>query len=281
MIEITALGAQTTNDYPLVSLIIPAYNHEKYVAQAILSAINQTYDNIEIIIIDDGSKDATASVIQDVIEKHGDGRNIIFISQANHGLSKTLNKALAIAQGEYVQFLASDDAYTPEKTSRCLALLRGADASVAAVYSDGYLINDTGNKVGLFSEKYIRPLSGSTYKELLIVNWIPAMGVLYKKAAIDAVGRFDENLKVEDYDLLLRISRRYKLLASREKLFLYRLHETNSMKSTAMILEQMDLTARKHKEIQNFREFLLALKNRSALGVLTSFNFLNIELLAR
>ena len=100
---------------PLVSVLIPAYNHEKYVQEAIQSVIDQTYQNIELIIVDDGSKDSTWKKIQEmksVCEKRFS--RILFETKKNEGTCATLNKLLTLANGEYISILASDDKFKPQ-----------------------------------------------------------------------------------------------------------------------------------------------------------------------
>ena len=99
---------------PLVSVIIPAYNHENYVQETISSIINQTYQNIELIIIDDGSKDSTWQKILELKDKcEKRFSNVIFQTQKNEGTRKTLNKLLSLTKGEYIYLIASDDLAKP------------------------------------------------------------------------------------------------------------------------------------------------------------------------
>jgi glycosyltransferase involved in cell wall biosynthesis len=95
---------------PKVSVVIPAYNHEKYVGEAIQSVLDQTFQDLELIIINDGSTDHT----EDEILKFKDDR-IRYYSQENQGLSATVNRGIELAQGEYFNFLPSDAAFYPEK----------------------------------------------------------------------------------------------------------------------------------------------------------------------
>lgn len=280
--EKTWLGSRTeVSALPLVSIVIPAYNHERYVVQSLSSAINQTYPNIELIIIDDGSTDGTADLIENTLKKNSHNRDVTFVRQTNQGLSKTLNKAIMIAKGEFVQFLASDDAYLPDRTSRCVEALANASESVAAIYSDGYLINEKDEKIMRFSDKYVRPLSSSTYMELLIGNWIPALGVLYRKSAIKRVGGFDESLAVEDYDLLLRLAKIYEIKSLPDKNFLYRWHSTNTSNNKKLIADQFIILKRKHTNLGSFWDFKSAIKSRSTLSALRNFSINNLDLLLR
>ncbi|MCD4600036.1 glycosyltransferase family 2 protein [Proteus mirabilis] len=95
---------------PLVSVIIPAYNAKKYLERAVNSVLNQSYKNVEVIIINDGSSDDTLSIIKKLSVLH---KEIIFFSHENQGISKTRNKGIELAKGEYICFLDSDDTYEP------------------------------------------------------------------------------------------------------------------------------------------------------------------------
>lgn len=109
---------KNSNSLPLVSVIVPAYNVERYIAECIDSLQAQTYPNVEIIVVDDGSTDATASVLRRY-ERRG---NIKLISQQNQGVSSARNKALGAAQGEFVAFIDSDDVVHPELFTTCVDL---------------------------------------------------------------------------------------------------------------------------------------------------------------
>lgn len=266
---------------PLVSIVIPAYNHELYVEQSLLSAINQTYPNIEIIVIDDGSTDNTARLIEKTLNENQSNRNVIFIQQINQGLSKTLNKAVSIAQGEYIQFLASDDAYLPDKTYRSIRPLLNTTDKVAGVYCDGYLMNDKGQKLMRFSDKYVKPISNNTYREMLVGNWIPALGVLYRKNAILAAGGFNEEVKVEDYDLFLRLFRKFDIISIPDKLFMYRWHDSNFSKNIDSMNKQLSLIRLKNPDLQSFYNFIAAIKTRRLGSLVGHFTLQNFDLLRR
>ncbi len=102
------------NNLPLVSVVVPCYNHEKYVKETIESIINQTYKNIELIVIDDGSKDNSVQVIQEMADKHG----FTFVHRPNKGLSATLNEGIRLSKGKYFCAIASDDILMLEKIEK-------------------------------------------------------------------------------------------------------------------------------------------------------------------
>ncbi len=106
---------------PLVSILIPSYGHALYVSQAIQSALDQTYPHIEVIIIDDGSKDDSVAKINEVVA--GTKRAVRFIARENRGANTTINEAAALARGVYINVLNSDDQFTPDRIEQCVAAI--------------------------------------------------------------------------------------------------------------------------------------------------------------
>ena len=118
-----------TKSNPLVSVIIPSYNHEQYVTKAIKSVFSQTYKNIELIVIDDGSKDHSVKKILELKKRYP----FKFIARKNKGLASTLNEAIKLAKGVYITFLASDDYYLPQRIEHAADHLNQLPNDVAAV----------------------------------------------------------------------------------------------------------------------------------------------------
>jgi alpha-1,3-rhamnosyltransferase len=265
---------------PIVSVIIPSYNHERFVEQAIMSVIDQTYKNFELIIIDDGSKDKSPHLIKTLINKF-DSSNIIFETQENMGLSKTLNKGIRMANGEFIGFLASDDVYLPNMIEECVNVLSTEKANVCAVYSDGFIIDGDGRKICKHSEKFKIPLGKNAYKELLLRNWIGAGGVLYRKSSLIECGLFDENIEIEDYDLFLRLTKIFQIKYIPKLLFLYRRHSLNYSSDEKRVAEQTKLLAKKHKDLNSYLKYRSALKSKNFIELFHECNFLNIELTFR
>lgn len=255
-------------DTPLVSVIIPSYNHAQYVREALISVQAQTYPNIELIIIDDGSTDETARIIEQTLSTFDRDMPVVFKRQQNVGICSTLNRALALCTGTYVQFLASDDAYLPEKTERSVAALRSADHDVAAVYCDGFLFDEKSRRQGIFSNKYRVPLGRDTHRELLIANWLPALGVLYRRDVLVTLGGFDPELKFEDWDLLLRLTKEHKINRLPDKLFLYRIHSKNMTRDTAMVQETTAALIKKHTDLAAFHALKADLRHKPLRALL-------------
>ncbi|EDX86660.1 glycosyl transferase, group 2 family protein [Synechococcus sp. PCC 7335] len=126
---------------PEISVILPAYNTEKYIGRAIASALNQSISNIEIIVVDDGSTDNTVSVIQQIQAQ--DERLKLLINEQNMGVSKTRNRALAAAQGDWIAVLDSDDWYDQKRLEKILWVAKAENADIVA--DDLHLIRDGEN----------------------------------------------------------------------------------------------------------------------------------------
>jgi len=211
---------------PRVSIILPAYNHETYVGAAIQSALAQTLDDFELIIINDGSTDGTGMVI----EQFADPR-IRYFCQENQGLSAALNRGLSLARGEYFGFLPSDDVYEPEKLARQVAYL-DAHPGIGLVFSHQTLIDAAGAPL---RDQHVEAWFGVPYETkeeifpaLFERNFLAAPTVLMRMVCFDRVGGFDESLTcAQDYDLWLRALRYYDIRLGKERLIRYRWHGGN------------------------------------------------------
>jgi len=147
----------------LVSVIIPAYNHENYILECLESVINQTYVNMQLIIVNDGSQDDTERIINEYIEnKNFD--NIEFYSKENEGLCKTINFGLKKVKGDYVAILASDDLWKSDKIERQVSFLE-ENKNIALVYSDTYII-----KGGVSIKEWTQEMKYKHDKLLILEN---------------------------------------------------------------------------------------------------------------
>ncbi|NOU39392.1 MAG: glycosyltransferase [Ferruginibacter sp.] len=235
------------NNAPLVSVIIPCYNHEKYIKIAINSVLNQTYTNIELIVLDDGSTDNSVQIIKNLQVKN----NFFFISQQNIGLSKTLNKAIKeYSNGEFVSILASDDYWKNDKIEKQIKffLSNKHNHSILACCTKAIYIDDN-NVIGKTIGK-IKNKNALLFDQMLFKNSIIAASVMLKKETFNIVGYFDENLRIEDWDMWLRITNKHSIGFVDEALVYYRKHGNNSTSATnfLLILEDCYKTLNKWKE---------------------------------
>jgi glycosyltransferase involved in cell wall biosynthesis len=197
---------------PKISVIIPTYNRAQYITHALDSVLCQTFPDYEIIVVDDGSTDNT----QDILKKY-EGK-IKTIRQDNQGISKTRNRGIQMAKGEYIAFLDSDDYWAPEKLKEQIQVL-DSYPKVGIVYARMPIINKQGEKIGM------KPagVSGKNFKELLEV-WgdIPTSTVMTRRDCFDKAGLFESSLEpMEDIDMWIRIARFYDLYEIENKVLAY------------------------------------------------------------
>ena len=237
---------------PLISVAIPAYNHACYIESCLQSVINQTYPNIELVIIDDGSTDSTVAKVTHLLNKHSNRfTNIIFETQNNQGVSATSNKAISLCNGEWVHLLGSDDLIHPNKVSHQFAAISTwKDPYLALVYADANYINE--NNAIISKPQKNRPQTGitrSAYLQLFLQNPITNPTIAIKKEAFLSIGGFDETLKLEDWDCWLRLSVNYSIARLPEVLASYRYHPHNTSRNQHLMLEAMLRTFAKFLEI--------------------------------
>jgi glycosyltransferase involved in cell wall biosynthesis len=261
---------------PLVSIIIPSYNHSKYIKECIESVINQTYENIELIVIDDGSRDDSTDIIAELANRY----RFKYYFQSNIGLSATLNRGLfEYVSGDFCSFIASDDKMLPNRIELLVKKFNDlANGDVAAIYSDGYLINEHGQRVDLFSRKYPLSIWSNVHKSLIIENWIGALSLLFRTSCLKKIGGFDASLKVEDYDMLLRISFMYQIVYLDAPLFEYRWHGANfSVDETRMKAEFAKIVD-KHQDLKRYTNFKSSILKYDILKIIKYSSFNNWQI---
>lgn len=202
---------------PIVTIVCTCYNHENYVVESLQSVLNQTYKNIQLIVVDDYSTDNSVTVIKDFIKKYPE---IIFIkNETNQGLTKSVNNAMLQAKGEYFIDLAADDVLMPNcVTVQVAAFQNSKYKNLAFVYGNAEFISEAGNHLSYFfdTDKNLktnptRP-SGDIYlKTISIETTICSVATLYKKSIFDLTNKYDETLCYEDFDYWIRISREYDI----------------------------------------------------------------------
>ncbi|MEH1780192.1 MAG: glycosyltransferase [Nostoc sp.] len=227
---------------PKISVIIPAYNSEKTIKQTIQSVLNQTFTNLELIVINDGSQDSTL----EVVTQFQDSRIKVF-SYANAGGNVSRNRGLHHAVGEFVSFLDADDLWTPDKLqSQLKALQENATAKVAYGWTD-YI--DTNGKF-ILSGKRIN-VNGNIYEELLLNNFLEnGSNPLIDKKALITLGGFDESLNAaQDWDMWLRLASKFNFVCVPYVQILYRI-SANSVSSNLVRQEKacLQVLERAYKE---------------------------------
>jgi glycosyltransferase involved in cell wall biosynthesis len=195
---------------PLVSVICVSYNHARFVVEALESVKSQTYSNVELIIVDDGSSDDSAVVIQQWMEKNP---KAIFLNlKQNIGYTKAFNKAFQLAKGEFYIDLAADDVLLPNRIEKGVAGFLEKGNRYAIQFSDANFIDTEGKFLGKHSDKFPHATipQGDVYAEVLQRYFICSPTMLVRKSTLDALGGYDENLVYEDFNLWVRIGRDYQ-----------------------------------------------------------------------
>ena len=207
---------------PLVSVVIPVYNGQEYVAQAIQSVLAQTWPRVELIVVNDGSTDRSAEVIRQYQDR------LILLEQENRGVAAARNAGMQRATGELVALLDQDDWWQPEKLARQIPLML-ANPKVGLVHTAVQHYDQTRQVwVGPLNPQ-ARPelLVGSCFRQLLLDNQIYNSTVLLRAEALRQVGLCDLSIcgnTVQDYDLWLRIARHWQLAYVPEALVVFRIH---------------------------------------------------------
>lgn len=198
---------------PAVTVVAVCYNHERFVVECLESIRRQTFTDFELIVIDDKSSDASVGIISAWIEQHFPQATFI-AHQTNIGLCKTLNEALALAKGEFIGLIATDDTWLEHKLERQVARLRELPADVALVFSDAEQMDEQSVTLPESFIQAHRPAGvgeDARFSQLADGNFIPAMATLIRRSALKEIGGYDERLSYEDYDMWLRLADRYTL----------------------------------------------------------------------
>lgn len=233
-------------EYPLISIVVPCFNGEKYLGEAIESALNQTYPNIEVIVVNDGSTDGSLKVAKSFLPK------VRIFSQANKGESAARNKGIKWAKGEYLNFLDADDYFLKEKIWKCYEpIAKGYDVvfcEFESVFETPGWFNHRGaekNQTWDSKEPVFHSLSAS----------IASSAPLYHKKVFEKVGEFDERIQVQqDIDFFFRVALKgLQIKKLSERLIKIREHDSpfrvrNQSNHALKALEGQDIIFEKAKK---------------------------------
>ena len=226
------------SDLPLVTVVIASYNHGPYIDESIRSVLQQTYPNIELLVVDDGSKDDSVERIQRLRERYG----FDFRTQPNQGLARTLNDCIARAQGSLIAPLGSDDVMLPERIATQVAYMQGKP-EVGICAGNIQTIDAQGNVIQKRCRaRAFRRLDFSAMFNATEIG-PPAPTLLFRREALDAVGGFDPEIRLEDLQVELKITYAgYYIDVLSEVLAKYRVHGANTYKNRRFMVEQVMAT---------------------------------------
>lgn len=207
---------------PLVSVLMPAYNHERFVEEAVKSVWDQTYKNIELIVVDDGSSDQTLNILQKLCAISPISMKVY--TQQNHGVCYTMNKCFEMSHGDWIAGLASDDKYQNNFIERMIASTKYHPMESTVFHCNAFCIDDRGVMGAKYSAlKSSCPLQGNSFLSIANrENWIIPGTVFVSRSLHNIVGEWDLSLIAEDFDMLLRLSRVAQFVYIDEPLFLTR-----------------------------------------------------------
>ncbi|MEM7194115.1 MAG: glycosyltransferase [Pseudomonadota bacterium] len=232
---------------PQISVVIPAYNHERFIGPAIESVLSQSVQDFEIVIVDDGSTDKTA----DVIKTYADPR-IHYTWQENQDAFNTINRAMKQARGEWISILNSDDVYAPDRFEKMLAFCESenhvaAISNVIPISDDGDEFRDPGFGWNQWHKKnrdvYFE--LQDIYAAFLHGNFMVTTSNLFmKRDVVEAVGDFCSLRYLHDYDYIFRVMLAFPNQIGYlhdDKLLFYRIHDGNTLSEAAILGREQDL----------------------------------------
>lgn len=251
---------------PMVSIVIPTYNTGEYIQYTLESVFKQTYEDFEVIVVDDGSTDDTKEVLQVYMER------IRYIYQENSGRSEARNTGIKAAKGKYVAFLDSDDLWTPGKLETQIDILE-KNHDIDFLFGDKQRFSNDGRIIihSMFKEKgydeiffgdslYVR----DAYKKLLDEPFIPTGTVIMKRDCFDEAGLFDKDIYAEDWDFWLRVALFKNMAYANELWELERDRPGSGSKNLKAVYESNIKTIEKHE--REYKDFLsnldIDLKNK-------------------
>lgn len=230
---------------PKVSVVIPVYNGERYIDQAVKSVLNQTYNNVELIVVDDGSTDQTKAVL-DPFREH-----IRYYKKENGGTASALNAGIRLATGEWFAWLSADDIFYRDKLKKQVAFFRRYP-HCDLVYTDYHVISPQGRKLYRVRAPYFENRR-RMIKKLLNQCFINGSTVMARMRCFREAGLFNENLPfVQDYEMWLRLVGHYTFGHIGEPLGGYRKHHTNRSRHSDALKQVPLVRQQARKRLQLF-----------------------------
>ncbi len=235
---------------PLVSVICLCYNQARFVEEALQSVMDQIYNPIELIVVDDGSTDDSVNRIEAFRKRHPE---ILFLNLlSNHGMCAAFNKGLQLAKGEFIIDLAADDVLLPHRVQRQVAVFSELDRTYGVIFTDAILIDENGQRIKQYYKfKKIADIpSGDIYGHILRQHFICSPTMMSRRQVYEDLEGYDQSLCYEDFDFWVRSSRKYNYFFLNEVLTLkrqvrdsdssqwYRQGHNPHLQSTLMVLQK-------------------------------------------
>jgi glycosyltransferase involved in cell wall biosynthesis len=216
-----------SSKFPLVSIIVPCYNHDEFIEKTIDSIISQDYPHFELIVIDDGSSDNSPQLLHQLQQKY----KFILECNKNQGVSKTLNRGFRdLANGKYLTFCASDDYWLPGKLSKQVKFLE-ENSQYAMVYGKSKFIDHKGEFQKIETDKRNENLKGGfIFKNIILFEFHPPVNYMLRADVVKEIGYYRDHIWAEDFDMNLRISNKYPIGFIDDYLSCYRIANSSNRK---------------------------------------------------
>ena len=231
------------NDRPLISVIVPAYNHERFVGEALVSLMAQTYQRLELVVLDDGSTDATYARIEDLrAELERRFVRVELGTKGHEGTGRTISRCLQLARSDLVYMLDSDDIAHPDAIECLLPCMESPEVALAV--GDNEYIDEDGRPVTLERDgerhatllayhlssraNFVIERDFGSYVSLIEGNYVPN-GWLLRRSCVSGVGGYAGELSLDDWSLLLRLVKKYRIRFTGSVLGKYRVHDKNTV----------------------------------------------------
>ncbi len=243
---------------PLISVLVPAYNHEKFIRKTLDSILEDDYSNKELIILNDGSTDNTEQEIEAWLKDNKGNIPVIYKYQKNCGISKTRNSLIEKSNGAFLVFISSDDYLLQEGIRKRFNYLTDNPEKLA-VFSDCIVVDENDHIIsesglsGYYSANKENLKSDKKRKKELVTNWSVPGGTLMIKRETYNKFQYDESLLIEDLDFYLKLVSQNKLGFIDEKVSAYRVHGANTcMKDENWVKIQKDIINTYKKNLKRF-----------------------------
>lgn len=259
---------ETNDTAPMVSVILPTYNRSAILGKSIKSVLDQTFQDFELIIVDDGSNDNTA----DVVKKFEDKRIKYIKKQTNKGAASAMNTGIRTSKGYFVSIQNSDDIWLPEKLETEIKAFQKAGPRVGVVYVGAYRIFN-GKKFYVPSPR-VKKKEGKIHNQILKGNFVNGLSLI-KKDCLEKVGLYDDSLPgLEDWELYIRLSKYYDFKFVDRPLIMAKFSPDSLSIVPSISIDSTKMILKKH-----FKEFN---RNKKALsmnyGLLGYWSFLDGEI---
>ncbi|MDZ3990458.1 glycosyltransferase family 2 protein [Pseudomonas sp. Teo4] len=266
-------------DTPLVTVIIASYNHARYIEESVNSVLNQTYKNIELLIIDDGSKDESPAILKRLQEIHGFDLRF----QENQGLARTLNDAIARAKGSLIVPFGSDDIMMPHRIATQVAYMQGKP-EVGICSANIETIDQNGRVMGAREQRNRNlPFRRLNFDDLFLDRKPGPMAatLMLRREALDKVGGFHDSIRLEDVYIELAIARSgYFIDVLGEVLAQYRDHPSNTFKNGRFMVDNVLKTYAVFRDHPDYERVCMKFRNSMVLKYANRDKALSREILS-